>query len=211
MTKVNAGNDGQAAAMGGDVAGATGSTTSAPTATTVTDTGASFGTLTGHIVVMTSGTTAYGVITSNTGTVLTIDRWYAPASPGGAAVGPPTTGTYVVLPGQAPYWYMAITTDSTNPAAGDTTLASEITTAGGGLIRKLATYAHTTGVASYSLAATYTVNASDTGLPATIAKMGIFNTLPGATGRMQFETKLGTTAVLSAIGDQLTLTDTISN
>ncbi|MGH7743301.1 MAG: hypothetical protein ACREQ5_00565 [Candidatus Dormibacteria bacterium] len=105
---------------------------------------------------------------------------------------------------------MAITTDSATPVATDTTLPSEITTAGGGLIRKLATYAHTTGVASYSLAATFTANGSDS-LPAIIAKMGIFNSIVGATGRMQFETKLGTTATLSASGDQLTVTDSISN
>jgi hypothetical protein len=210
--KTNAGNDGQAAAMGGDLAGVTGSTTSAPTATTVTDSGASFGTLTGHMVVMTSGTVAYGVITSNTGTVLTIDRWYAPASPNGAAVGPPTTGTYVVLPGQAPYWYMAITTDSTSPAATDTSLASEIVAAGSGCLRKQATFAHTTGVASYSLATTYTYTATDQTFGSrAIAKMGVFNTLSGATGRMQFETLVSPTATLTATGDQLTITDTISN
>lgn len=209
--KVNAGNDAQAAAMGGDLAGVTGSTTSAPTATTVTDTGASFGTLTGHIVVMTSGTTAYGVIVSNTATVLTIDRWYTPNSPGGAAASTPTTGTYVVLPGQAPYWYMALSTDGTAPAATDTTLASEINVAGAGLSRKIATYAHTIGVASYSLAATYTVNGSDTGLPRTIQKAAIFNSIVGATGRMQFETAVSPSAVMSAIGDQLTITDTVSN
>lgn len=198
--------------MGGDLAGVTGSTTSAPTATTVTDTGASFGTnlYAGHVVVMTSGTVAYGVIVSTTGTVLTIDQWYAPGSPGGAAVGPPTTGTYVVLPGQAPYWYIALTANSTAPAGTDTTLASEITTAGGGLKRKLATYAHTTSAASYSLSTTFTANGSDS-LPVTIAKIGIFNSVVPATGRMQFETLVSPTAVLSASGDQLTVTDSISN
>lgn len=209
MTKVNAGNDAQASAMGGDQAGMTSSTTSAPTATTATDTGQAWTTnqWAGHLVTLGS---TYGVIVSNTATVLTVDRWYTPSSPGGAAASTPGTGVYVILPGNAPQWYMAITTDSATPVATDTTLPSEITTAGGGLIRKLATYAHTTGVASYSLAATFTANGSDS-LPAIIAKMGIFNSIVGATGRMQFETKLGTTATLSASGDQLTVTDSISN
>lgn len=208
MTKVNSGQDAQAAAMGGDLAGYTGTTTSAPTATTVTDSGASWTTnaYAGHIVVM--GNNVYGVVVSNTGTVLTIDRWYTPASPGGAAATTPSTGGYIILPGNAPCWYMALSTNGTAPAATDTTLASEITTAGGGLIRKLATYAHTAGASSYSLAATFTVNGSDTGLPVTIQKIGIFNSI--TSGRMQFETALSATATLSAIGDQLTVTDTVS-
>jgi hypothetical protein len=206
MARMNGGADGQACAMGGDLAGVTGTATS--TATSLTNTGASFGTYTGHIVVAGS---VYGVITTNSGTVLTVDQWYNPASPGGAAGSTPSgTTTYTILPGNAPYWYMALTTNASAAVATDTTLTSEITTAGGGLIRKLATYAHTTGAASYSLAATFTVNGSDTGLPVTIAKIGIFNTLTGATGRMQFETLLGTTAVLSAVGDAVTITDTVS-
>lgn len=198
--------------MAGDVAGYTGTAT-ASSATSLTATGTPFvaSAFIGHIVVTTSAAMAYGIVTANTTSVLTVDQWYAPGSPGGAATTTPTaTTTFTVLPGNAPSWYMAITTDATAASATDTTLASEITTAGGGLIRKLATYAHTPGAASYSLAATFTVNGSDTGLPRTIAKVGIFNTLVGATGRMQFETLLGTTAVLSAVGDAVTITDTVS-
>lgn len=209
---VNSGLDGMAAAMGGDVSGYTGTAT-ASSATSLTATGTPWvaSAYVGHIVVTTSAAMAYGVITANTTSVLTVDQWYAPGSPGGAATTTPTsTTTFTILPGNAPYWYMALTTNSSAPSASDTTLASEITTSGGGLIRKLATYAHTTGATTYSLAATFTVNGSDTGLPVTIAKIGIFNTLVGATGRMQFETLLGTTAVLSAIGDNVTCTDTIT-
>lgn len=174
--KVDSGDDLQAEVMGGHLAGATGTTTSAPTATTVTDSGASFPAsngYAGHIVVM-SG--VYGVIVSNTSTALAIDRWYTPGSPGGAAAATPGSGNYVVLPGGAPAWYIALTANSTAPAAGDTTLASEITTAGGGLVRKLATYAHTAGASSYTL----------------------------------FETLVSPTATLSASGDQLTITQTVS-
>jgi hypothetical protein len=166
----------------------------------------------GHIVATTSAACAYGVITANTTSVLTVDQWYAPGSPGGAATTTPTaTTTFTILPGQAPYWYMALTANSSAAGATDTALTGEITTAGGGLIRKLATYAHSAGVASYSLAATFTANGSDSlGSPVTIAKIGIFNTLPGATGRMQFETLLSATATITAVGDALTVTDTVS-
>lgn len=209
--RVNGGADGQACSMGGDAAGMTGTATASST-TSLTATGTPFvaSAYVGHIVVTTSAAMAYGVITANTTSVLTVDQWYAPASPGGAATTTPTaTTTYTVLPGQAPYWYMALTTDAAAAVITDTTLPTEYTTAGGGLIRKLATYAHTTGVASYSLAATFTANGSDA-LPKTMAKIGIFNTVTGATGRMQFETLLSATATLTAVGDALTVTDTVS-
>lgn len=205
--KVNSGNDAQADQMGGGVVGVTGTATST-TATSLTNTGASFGTLTGHIVVAGS---VYGVIVSNTGTVLTVDRWYNPATPGGAAGSTPSgTAVYMVLPGNAPAMFMALTANATAPSGSDTSLTAEITTAGGGLIRKLATYAHTPGAASYSLAATFTGNGSDA-YPVTVAKMGIFNSIVAATGLMQFETLLSpSTATLSASGDQVTVTDSVT-
>jgi hypothetical protein len=197
--------------MGGDVVGFTGTAT-ASSATSLTATATPFvaSAYIGHIVVTTAAAMAYGVITANTTSVLTVDQWYALGSPGGAATTTPTsTTTYAILPGNAPYWYMALTANNSAVVSTDTTLTGEITTAGGGLIRKLATYAHTTGASSYSLAATFTANGSDS-LPVTVAKIGIFNTLTGATGRMQFETLLSATATLSASGDSVTITDTVS-
>jgi hypothetical protein len=203
--KTNAGNDAQADQMGGGVLGATGTATGVAS-TTMTDSGAAWTTNAYAGKLVTLGAT-YGVVLSNTGTVLTVDRWYTPGSPGGAAASTPSTGVYVILPGGAPAWYQAITANSTNPASGDTTLSGEITTSGGGLVRKLATYAHTTGAASYTLTGVFTANGSDS-LPVTIAKMGTFNSI--ASGRMVFETLVSPTATLSASGDALTLTQTIS-
>lgn len=197
--------------MSGDQAGMTSTTTSAPTATTATDSGQSWVTnqWAGHIVTL--GAT-YGVIVSNTATVLTVDRWYTPSSPGGAAASTPSSGVYIILPGNAPQWYMAITTDSAAANATDTTLPSEIVAASSGCLRKLATVAHTTGVASYTVAATFTYTSTDQTFGSRIiAKMAIFNSVVGATGRMQFETLLGSTATLTATGDQVTITDTVSN
>lgn len=204
--KVNSGNDVEAGALGGDIAGDTGTST-AVGATSLTDSGKAWTTnaVTGHMVW--SGS-VYGVVLSNTGTVLTIDRWYAPASPGGSAGSTPSTGVYVIAPGQAPAWYMALTANSSAAVATDTTLSGEITTAGGGLIRKLVTYAHTVGAASYTLSTTFTANGSDS-LPVTVAKIGVFNSITVA-GRMVFETLLNATATLTASGDPVTVTDTVS-
>lgn len=200
--------------MGGDVAGMTGTAT-ASSATSLTATATPFiaSVFIGHMVVTSSaGVLAYGVITANTTSVLTVDQWYAPAAPGGAATTTPTaTCTYAILPGQGPYWYMGVSTDAATVLAADTALTGEIVAASSGCLRKLATYAHTTGVASYSLAATWTYTATDQTFGArALAKIGVFNTVTGATGRMQFATLLASTATLTATGDQLTVTDTVS-
>jgi hypothetical protein len=204
--KVNSGNDFQACAMGGNRAGEANTATST-TATSLTRTGATWTTdqWIGHLV---QAGTVYGVVLSNTATVLTVDRWYNPATPGGAAGSTPSgTSAYMILPGAAPAWYMAITANSSAAAAGDTTLTGEITTAGGGLIRQIATYAHTTGANTYTLTGTYVANGSDT-LPVTVAKMGTFNSI--VSGRMVHETLLSATATLSAVSDQLTVTQTVT-
>lgn len=212
MTLVNSGLDAMSAALGGDTVGYTGTAT-ASSATSLTATGTPWvaNAYVGHIVATASAAFAYGVITSNTTSVLTVDQWYVPGTPGGSAATTPTsTTTFVILPGNAPYWYMALSTDTAAVNATDSTLTSEYATTAGGLIRKLATYAHTASASTYSLAATYTVNGSDTGLPYTIGKVGIFNTLTHGTGKALFLTLLSPTATVSASGDQVTITDTVT-
>ena len=207
--KVNSGQDKEALALAGGTQAGTSGTATSTTATSLTNTGASWTTnaWAGKFVI---AGTAYGVVVSNTGTVLTIDRWYNPASPTGSAASTPSgTSSYVILGGAAPVFYMALTANSTAPAATDTSLTAEITTASGGLIRQAAAYAHTAGASSYTLTGTYTANGSDS-LPVTIAKIGTFDCLTGASGVMLHETLLSTTATLSASGDQLTVTQTVS-
>lgn len=205
MTKVNSGNDQQAAQMGGDVVGFGGTSTAVGT-TTMTDSGQSWTTnaFAGHPVA-TGG--LYGIVLSNSGTVLTIDRWYTPATPGGAAASNPSTGAYTILPGNAPAWYIGLTANSSAAGSTDTSLTGEITTASGGLIRKISPYAHTAGAASYTLTPVFTANGSDS-LPVTVAKIGVFQSI--VSNRMLFETLLGSTATLSQSGDQLTITETVS-
>jgi hypothetical protein len=103
--------------------------------------------------------------------------------------------------------YLALTANNTTPAASDTTLSGEITTAGGGLIRAQAVYAHTTGTSTYTLTKAFTANGSDS-LPVTVAKLGVFNA--ASAGTMAFESAISPTATLSASGDALTITSTVT-
>lgn len=103
--------------------------------------------------------------------------------------------------------YIGVTASATAPAAGDTALAGEITTAGGGLARKQAAYAHTTGAATSTLSATFTANANDA-LPVTLAKAGVFNAASG--GAMPFSSLLAPTAPVNAVGDAVTITTTVT-
>jgi hypothetical protein len=103
--------------------------------------------------------------------------------------------------------WMALTANATAAAAGDTTLTGEITTGGGGLIRAAGAYAHTAGTNTYTISNTFTANGSDS-LPVTIAKIGIFDA--ASVGNLVFTTLLSATATLSASGDALTVTDTVT-
>lgn len=207
--------------MGGDANGVTGAATSV-TATSLTNTGAAFVTagtganqgLTGHIVVAHSNG-AYGVILSNTATVLTIDMWHTPATPETVSANPTGTTGYTVLPGQAPVSWMALTDSVSTPVVGDVTLPGEIFGASmTGLSRQLATYGHTAGAASYTLTKTYTMGGSD-GASRTVTGIGVFahavTAAPtaGTSGTMAFRTAFGTSAGMVA-GDQLTPTQTVS-
>lgn len=194
--------------MGGDIVGET-NTATATSATSLTRSGATWtvNAWAGHIVAAASG--VYGVVISNTATVLTIDQWSNPATPGGAAGSTPSgTTVYVILPGNAPAMFTGLTANTGAAALGDTVLTGEIVTASGGLVRKISTYAHTAGVASYTLTTAYTGNASDA-YPVTVHKIGVFQGVQGAS-RMVFETVLSADATLSASGDQLTVTHTVT-
>jgi hypothetical protein len=97
--------------------------------------------------------------------------------------------------------YIALTTNATAPAAGDTTLTSEINS--GGLARAIGTYSHTNGTSSYKITKVFTATASHTA----VAKAGLFNA--SSSGTMVFETLLASTATL-AIDDTLTIEWTVN-
>lgn len=101
--------------------------------------------------------------------------------------------------------FMGQTANATAPANTNTTLAEEITTAEGGLIRKECTYAHTTETLTSTLTVTTTANAKDT-LPVTVHKVGYFNKA-GSGGTMVLEDEV-TAAGYNAVGDNVTFTNT---
>lgn len=108
----------------------------------------------------------------------------------------------------AAYNFVGLTANATAPSASNTSLPSEITTGGGGLIRKQLTYAHTGGTNTSTLTGTYTANGSDS-LPVTIAKIGVFKHITTA-ATMGYETLLNATATITVSGDSLTLTETVT-
>lgn len=207
MAKTNVGQDKQASALAnGGSAGYTGTAT-ATSATTLTATGTPWSSnqWSGRLVCATGNT--YGVIVSNTTSVLTIDKWYAPATPtGSAASTPSSTAVFVILPGNAPVFYMALTATTTAITGSETTLAGEITTAG--LTRQAAAYAHTTSATTYTLTGSYTAQAGD--VPVTVHRIGTFDSATSSTGVLFHITNLSADATLSAAGDQLTITQTIT-
>ncbi len=105
----------------------------------------------------------------------------------------------------AAFNYMCVSANATAPSAASTTLPGEITTAGGGLLRAQATYAHTAGTNTSTLTKTFTANGSDA-LPVTIAKIGVLNA--ATSGTLGYETLLNATATLTVSGDSVTVTHT---
>lgn len=211
---------GPGVASGGSYSG---TATTAPTASTFTTDGVNIpaNAVVGQIIVTTSGSTRFGIVQSNTSatnSVLTIDRWYdftaIPADPGVAAASTPTAGAWALIPGGAPSSYLALANNATAvaPAATDTALTGEIVTASGGLIRKLATYAHTAasgGAGTTTLTKTWTANGSDS-LPVTVSQIGVFQGVVVAASRMFFKTALNANATLTTSGDQVQVTETVT-
>jgi len=79
------------------------------------------------------------------------------------------------------------------------------------LIRKICPFAHTAGTNTYTLTPVFTANGTDT-LPVTIAKMGTFVSLIASdvTDTMFHEDLISPTATLSASGDNLTISLTVT-
>lgn len=187
-------------------------TATAAGATSITATGTPL-TASAYIgmIVVDNTTGVWANIQSNTTSVLTVDRWYNPATPGGAAAtNPGATDKFTIVQAVAPAQFMAVTANSSAAGATDTQLTGEITTAGGGLLRAVTTYAHSAGTNTYTSANTFTSNGSDA-LPVVLAKIGLFNSFVVASVlNMWFETLLNATATLTLSGDAVTITDTVT-
>lgn len=198
----------------------------APTATTFTDTGAAFPTAASgagnsgeqaHWVFVNTATwtsSVYGVILSNTATVLTIDQWYAIPVTGSAGSTPAATRPYFVSHYPSPMYWIALSTSTTAAAAGDVTrtadglwgdgtgsgAATEQTANGLARAFQAVTFP-SAGQAQAVHTWTYTGSSS-----VTIGKVIWFNSLAAA-GTVPFlETLLNATATVAANGDNIQLT-----
>jgi hypothetical protein len=108
----------------------------------------------------------------------------------------------------AAFVYGALSKSSAAPKATDTTLSEEITTAEGGLLRAEMTFAHTAGTNTSTLTHTWTANAKDS-LPVTLHRWANFNKAESG-GTMGEDDELNKEATLSASGDSLTITFTLT-
>lgn len=104
--------------------------------------------------------------------------------------------------------YMGYSATSTAPVAGDTSLTGEILTASGGLVPGAVSYSHTAGTGAFVATDTATANGSDS-LPVTIAQICL-RTASGGGGTMRVREVLSSTATISASGDALTVTYTLT-
>jgi hypothetical protein len=146
----------------------------------------------------------YGNIGTNSATVLTVDGWWVGTSDTMTGTTPASTNGYHLQP-SIDARFMGLTADAGAAAAGDTTLASEQTANGMG--RAKATYAHSGGTSTFTLANTFNVITTGGTL---IHKGGLFtaaNTTAG--GVMVFEAVLNADANVVA-GDTLIVTATVT-
>jgi hypothetical protein len=216
LTRVAVGRDVESDSLIGFVTGYRGTSSTAPTATTFTTDGVNIpvNSLTGRLIATGSVFAIVQTNTSAANSVLTVDRWYnadaLPANVNTAAATTPAAGLWMVLPGNCPGAYMGLTATATTAVDGDTVLTGELNAAGAaGLNRQLATYAHTAAGTTSTLIKTYTAAAADT-LPVTVAQMGVFQGVVLAFSRMIFRTVLNATMAFSLIGDQGTITETLT-
>lgn len=204
-TANNGGRDMVAAGVAGQAGfGVSGTIATATSSTSLTATSTPFvaSAYIGQIVVAEETTNApvWGVITANTTSVLTVDGWKN--GDGTAGTTPGSTCNYHILPGVAPFRYMALTENSGAASAATTTLTGEITTGGCG--RALATYAHTLGAATVTLAKTFSV----TGTFPAIHKIGL-SQYSTASSQVGFEVVINADANVVS-GDSLAVTWTLT-
>lgn len=108
--------------------------------------------------------------------------------------------------------YMGISANTSSPSGSDTSLTGELTNASSGLKPVAGTYAHTNGTTTATQSATFTANsydASNSIVPVTIGSMCL-RTASGGGGTMRVREVLSSTATLSASGDALTVTYTLT-
>ena len=146
-------------------------------------------------------TPVYGRILSNTTSVAQVDGFWTPADASGSTPG--STNAFIILSGTLPAKWIGLTNDGTAPAVGDTALTAEITA--NGLQRALATFAHSGGATTMTLAKTWTASGAQSAQQA-----GLFTGGYGASGGGTLVAHTTFTSATLASGDSLQLTWTIT-
>lgn len=154
-----------------------------------------------------------GTVLSNTTTKLTVARWEKLPTASNPTYSRKELGTepvvssaFSIASGHTPAAWVAVSASAVEPKAENTTLAGEIKTPEGGLIRALGTFKYIGGK-EYEVKVTFTTNPKDS-LPITLAKIGIFNAY--AEGIMMFESLLTATAEIKESGDSVQITDVVT-
>jgi hypothetical protein len=176
------------------------------------------------------GSAVFGIIVSNTATVITVDQWYAIPVTGAAGTAPNATGNYVILPGMSWSAWVGLSTSVAAALAGDvlrtadglfgdgTTGAAATETVsgtGGGSGANLARAycgqgggtAPTYGSGTYILDHTWTYNGAGA---ITLAKVVMCNTLAAAGSLLFLETLLSASGTVTASGDTIRVTWTVT-
>lgn len=226
--------------VGSDLNGmlVTGSAT-APTATTFTSAtalptaaaGSGNTGLQGHILFVANSLASaafsggvFGVIVSNTASVITVDQWYAIPVTGAVGTTPAADSAGIVLPGGSFGAWIALSTDTTTPAAtdvfytsglwsnGTTTDATITEQTASGLARAFCGYGSSTSPSfpaaqEYQFQHTWTYTGSTS---VTIAKVILANSAGVAGSIPLLDTLLSATATLSASGDTVQVTWTVT-
>lgn len=176
------------------------------------------------------GSAVFGIIVSNTATVITVDQWYAIPVTGAAGTAPNATGNYVILPGMSWAAWVGLSTNAAAAAAGDVLRTADglfgdgttggastetVSGSGGGSGANLARAycgqgggtAPTYGSGTYILAHTWTYNGAGI---ITLAKVVNCNTLAAAGSLLFLETLLSASGSVNASGDTITVTWTVT-
>jgi hypothetical protein len=232
MLFTNDGRNQQALNYGGGQVGSTGTGTAAGATSLTTNQTYTTNQWTGYRVYAmqtATGPLVWGNIISNTNaagaSVLTVDRWYVAATPGGAAATTPSAGFYYMIAdgGMASAWFVGMTITNITPAATDHTMSGEYivgsptgVTSSAGYLRKIAPFAITQGTSplTFTLTPVFTGVVSQDIFPQTFYAIGVFtsmlSTFGGTNGPMKFETSLNASATVAAAGDQITVTETVT-
>jgi len=176
------------------------------------------------------GSAVFGVCVSNTATVITVDQWYAIPVTGAAGTTPNATGNYVILPGMSWAAWVGLSTSVAAAAAGDILRTADglygdgtgggaatetVSGTGGGSGANLARAycgqgggtAPTYGSGTYILDHTWTYNGAGA---ITLAKVVMCNSLAAAGSLLFLETLLSAQGTVTASGDTIRVTWTVT-